>query len=61
MCLYLLFFFNLGQVSVDKLAMKTDEDREEEIACAAEFANASLKACKDTLLMTSRQLITGKC
>ncbi|KAI0524860.1 hypothetical protein KFK09_004250 [Dendrobium nobile] len=48
------------EVSVDKLAMKTEKDREEEINCAAQVANASLKACKDTLLMTSRQLITGK-
>ncbi|XP_020586109.1 uncharacterized protein LOC110028552 [Phalaenopsis equestris] len=48
------------EVSVEKLAMKTDNDREEEISWAAEVVNAHLKACKDTLLMTSRQLITGK-
>ncbi|PKA61325.1 putative 3-hydroxyisobutyrate dehydrogenase, mitochondrial [Apostasia shenzhenica] len=48
------------EVSVDKVAMKTFADRVEEIDLAAEKANASLKAHKDTLLMTSRQLITGK-
>lgn len=41
--------------------MKSLEEREEEISYAAEIANASIKAQKDTLLVTSRQLITGKC
>lgn len=47
------------EVSVEKIAMKSDTDREAEITSVAEVANASLKACKDTLLMTSRKLITG--
>lgn len=48
------------EVSVDRLSMKSDIDREEEITFAAEVANASLKEHRDTLLMTSRKLITGK-
>ncbi|KAG0460043.1 hypothetical protein HPP92_023171 [Vanilla planifolia] len=48
------------EVSVDKVAMRTVTDREEEIVYAAEIANASLKACKDTLLLTNRELIIGK-
>ncbi|KAJ6793144.1 Uncharacterized protein M6B38_111235 [Iris pallida] len=48
------------EVSVEKLAMKSLEEREEEIDNAAEIANVSLSARKDTLLVTSRQLITGK-
>lgn len=47
------------EVSVDKLAMRSLEEREEEIRQAAEMADASLKARKDTLLLTSRLLITG--
>lgn len=41
--------------------MKSIEEREEEIIRAMEIANASIKAHKDTLLFTSRKLITGKC
>ncbi|GMQ11554.1 hypothetical protein CsSME_00054150 [Camellia sinensis var. sinensis] len=48
------------EISVDKLAMKSIEEREEEINRTAEMANVFLKACKDTLIMTSRELITGK-
>ncbi|KAL7160787.1 hypothetical protein ACSBR2_041433 [Camellia fascicularis] len=48
------------EISVDKLAMKSIEVREEEINRTAEMANVFLKACKDTLIMTSRELITGK-
>ncbi|XP_073100387.1 uncharacterized protein [Elaeis guineensis] len=48
------------EVSVDKISMKSTEEREEEISHVSEIATASLKANKDTLLMTSRQLITGK-
>ncbi|KAJ6773021.1 ALDOLASE-RELATED, partial [Salix koriyanagi] len=47
-------------VSVDKLAMKSLEEREEEINRVAEMANLFLGASKDTLIMTSRELITGK-
>lgn len=48
------------EISVDKLAMKSQEEREEEINRAAEMADVFLRACKDTLIMTSRELITGK-
>lgn len=40
--------------------MKSSEEREEEIEKAAEIADAFLKARTDTLIMTSRELITGK-
>jgi phosphoribosylformylglycinamidine (FGAM) synthase-like amidotransferase family enzyme len=40
--------------------MKSLEEREEEINRVAEMANLLLGACKDTLIMTSRELITGK-
>ncbi|CAI9786896.1 unnamed protein product [Fraxinus pennsylvanica] len=48
------------EISVDKIAMKSLEEREEVITQAAEMADVFLKSGKDTLLMTSRQLITGK-
>ncbi|XP_074354655.1 uncharacterized protein LOC141693454 isoform X3 [Apium graveolens] len=48
------------EISVDKLAMKSIEERKEEIDRAAELADIFLGACKDTLIMTSRELITGK-
>lgn len=48
------------EISVDKLAMKSSEEREEEISRAAEMADVFLRAPKDTLIMTSRELITGK-
>uniref|UniRef100_A0A2P2JJM3 Uncharacterized protein LOC100779987 isoform X2 n=1 Tax=Rhizophora mucronata TaxID=61149 RepID=A0A2P2JJM3_RHIMU len=48
------------EVSVNKLAMKSLEDRDEEINVAAEMADCYLGAGKDTLIMTSRELITGK-
>lgn len=40
--------------------MKSLEEREQEINRAAEMANLYLGACKDTLIMTSRKLVTGK-
>ena len=40
--------------------MKSIEEREEEIIRAAERADIFIRACKDTLIMTSRELITGK-
>lgn len=40
--------------------MKSLEEREEAITQAAEMADVFLKSGKDTLIMTSRQLITGK-
>ncbi|XP_061952779.1 uncharacterized protein LOC133675427 [Populus nigra] len=53
-------FLKKLEVSVDKIAMKSLEEREEEINRVAEMANLFLGACKDTLIMTSRELITGK-
>lgn len=53
-------FLKKLEVSVDKLAMKSLEEREEEINRVAEMANLFIGACKDTLIMTSRELITGK-
>ncbi|MED6208799.1 hypothetical protein PIB30_048588 [Stylosanthes scabra] len=53
-------FLKSIEVSVEKLAMRSVEEREEEISRAAELADAYLKAHKDTLIMTSRNLITGK-
>ncbi|KAF6150211.1 hypothetical protein GIB67_000085 [Kingdonia uniflora] len=47
------------EISVNKLSMKSSEDREEEIIRAAELADVFLKARKDTLIVTSRELITG--
>ncbi|XP_020519523.1 uncharacterized protein LOC18428679 isoform X2 [Amborella trichopoda] len=47
------------EISVDKLAMKSSKDREDEINRVAELAEVCLKAKKDTLLVTSRDLITG--
>lgn len=40
--------------------MKSAEEREEEISHAAELADAYLRMCNDTLVMSSRELITGK-
>ncbi|KAJ8753715.1 hypothetical protein K2173_026391 [Erythroxylum novogranatense] len=48
------------EVSVEKLAMKSLEERNEEINRATEMADFYLSSCKDTLIMTSRMLITGK-
>nr|XP_043629292.1 uncharacterized protein LOC122600609 [Erigeron canadensis] len=48
------------EVSVEKLAMKSAEEREQEISRAAEMADIYLRTCNDTLVMSSRELITGK-
>ncbi|CAL9133503.1 unnamed protein product [Musa textilis] len=48
------------EVSVDKISMKSIQERDEEINHVANVASASLKSGKDTLVMTSRQLITGR-
>ncbi|XP_071714793.1 uncharacterized protein [Rutidosis leptorrhynchoides] len=48
------------EVSVEKLAMMSAEEREKEISHAAELADVYLKTGKDTLVMSSRELITGK-
>ncbi|XP_042417589.1 uncharacterized protein LOC122006232 isoform X1 [Zingiber officinale] len=48
------------EVSVENVSMKSFQERDEEINRVAEIASVSLKAGKDTLLVTSRQLVTGK-
>ncbi|XP_061362633.1 uncharacterized protein LOC133306347 isoform X1 [Gastrolobium bilobum] len=53
-------FLRSIEVSVEKLAMRPIEERNEEISRTAELADIYLKAHKDTLIMTSRNLITGK-
>ncbi|KAK9211977.1 hypothetical protein WN943_001356 [Citrus x changshan-huyou] len=53
-------FIRSVEVSVDKVAMKSLEERQEEIIRAAEMVDVFLQARKDTLLITSRVLITGK-
>ncbi|WVZ15797.1 hypothetical protein V8G54_013363 [Vigna mungo] len=53
-------FLKSIEVSVEKLAMSPIEVREEEISRTAELADVYLKAHKDTLIMTSRNLITGR-
>ena len=40
--------------------MNSAQEREEEISRAAEMADVYLRTCKDTLVMSSRELITGK-
>ncbi|KAL4611237.1 hypothetical protein ACB092_08G108500 [Castanea dentata] len=52
--------FRSIEVSVDKLAMRSVEEREEEISRTAAIADCFLRARKDTLILTSRELITGK-
>lgn len=48
------------EISVDKVAMKSSEDREQQINQAAELADTFLNARADTVIMTSRELISGK-
>ncbi|KAL8464350.1 hypothetical protein ACS0TY_034032 [Phlomoides rotata] len=48
------------EVSVDKISMKSIEEREEVINQAADIADVYLRSGKDTLVMTSRQLVVGK-
>lgn len=48
------------QISVEKVALKSSEVRAEEISRAVEMADAFLRAGRETLIMSSRELITGK-
>lgn len=48
------------EISVDNVAMKSAEERDDEINRTVEMADVFLKCHKDTLIMTSRELITGK-
>ncbi|KAK4778790.1 hypothetical protein SAY86_006318 [Trapa natans] len=53
-------FLKCIEVSVEKVAMKSKEEREEEIRRTVELVDVYLSMRKDTLVMTSRQVITGK-
>jgi uncharacterized protein YgbK (DUF1537 family) len=48
------------EVSVEMVSMKSTEDRDQEISRVVELGNAYIQNRKDTLVVTSRQLITGK-
>ncbi|KAL9270427.1 L-threonate dehydrogenase-like protein [Drosera capensis] len=48
------------EVDVENVAMKSSEEREQEISQAAEMADIFIGANVDTLIFTSRRLITGK-
>ncbi|AQK83643.1 ketose-bisphosphate aldolase class-II family protein [Zea mays] len=48
------------EVSVEMVSMKSMEDRDQEIRRIVELGNAYIQSRKDTLILTSRQLITGK-
>lgn len=48
-------------MSVGALATGSAKEREAEIAQAARMADLLLASGKDTLVMTSRQLVTGSC
>ncbi|XP_058108204.1 uncharacterized protein LOC131251484 isoform X2 [Magnolia sinica] len=52
-------FLKTIEISVEKLAMKSLEEREEEISRTAEMADVFLRGRKDTLIVTSRELIKG--
>ncbi|AAF25989.1 F15H18.21 [Arabidopsis thaliana] len=58
--LCLLSSSNDQQISVEKVALKSSEVRDEEIRRAVEMADAFLRAGRETLIMSSRELITGK-
>uniref|UniRef100_A0A804UB64 Ketose-bisphosphate aldolase class-II family protein n=1 Tax=Zea mays TaxID=4577 RepID=A0A804UB64_MAIZE len=51
---------SLEKVSVEMVSMKSMEDRDQEIRRIVELGNAYIQSRKDTLILTSRQLITGK-
>uniref|UniRef100_A0A0D9WP15 Uncharacterized protein n=1 Tax=Leersia perrieri TaxID=77586 RepID=A0A0D9WP15_9ORYZ len=48
------------EVSVEMVSMKSAEDIDREISRVVELGNAYIQSRKDTLIVTSRQLITGK-
>ncbi|KAL6839619.1 hypothetical protein ACP4OV_030558 [Aristida adscensionis] len=48
------------EVSVEMVSMKSTEERDQEISRVVELGNAFIQSRKDTLVVTSRQLITGK-
>ncbi|KAG2605090.1 hypothetical protein PVAP13_4NG115400 [Panicum virgatum] len=48
------------EVSVEMVSMKSTEDRDQEISRVVELGNAYIQSRKDSLVVTSRQLITGR-
>ncbi|KAL6001466.1 hypothetical protein ACLOJK_007204 [Asimina triloba] len=54
-------FLKSIEISVDKLAMNSLQEREEEISRTVEMADVFLRSRKDTLIVTTRELIKGKC
>lgn len=48
------------EISVDKVALKSAEEREQHISQAVELADIFLRTRADTVIMTSRELISGK-
>uniref|UniRef100_A0A1J3G7Y2 Putative oxidoreductase YgbJ n=1 Tax=Noccaea caerulescens TaxID=107243 RepID=A0A1J3G7Y2_NOCCA len=48
------------EISVEKVALKSSKVRDAEISRAVEMADAFLRAGRETLIMSSRELITGK-
>ncbi|KAK3128896.1 hypothetical protein QOZ80_6BG0467940 [Eleusine coracana subsp. coracana] len=48
------------EVSVDMVSMRSTKDRDQEISRVVQLGNAYIQSRKDTLVLTSRQLITGK-
>lgn len=48
------------QISVEKVALKSSEVRDAEISRAVGMADTFLRAGRETLIMSSRELLTGK-
>ncbi|PNT76101.1 hypothetical protein BRADI_1g44060v3 [Brachypodium distachyon] len=48
------------EVSVEMISLKSTEDRDQEISRVVELGNAYIQSGRDTLVVTSRQLITGR-
>ncbi|EMS57449.1 Fructose-bisphosphate aldolase [Triticum urartu] len=48
------------EVSVEMISLKSTEERDQEISRIVELGNAYIQSGRDTLIVTSRQLITGK-
>ncbi|CDO98335.1 unnamed protein product [Coffea canephora] len=53
-------FLKSIEISVEKVAMRSTKERQDEITRTVEIADIYLRSCKDTLILTSRKLITGK-
>ncbi|KAI4975758.1 uncharacterized protein LOC123409678 [Hordeum vulgare subsp. vulgare] len=48
------------EVSVEMISLKSTEERDQEISRIVDLGNAYIQSGRDTLVVTSRQLITGK-